>query len=258
VIATGGHNELDAGQYSCDSIRKYEAIYGRHFISPGGRRTALAILALVEIVPGMRVLDVGCGLGGAALLMARRFGAQVQGVDVSRNMLGIAQVRAQQAGLAHAISFAQADILEYAPPLAYDLVHSRDAFLHIHDKPRLFAKLVDCLRPGGRVLFTDYLCGEGSPSSEFADYVRARNYHVIELETYRGLLEHAGFIVERAEDRTAEFIAILERELARLRSSRLPAHERHELAESWQAKLRRARTGEQRWGLFVGQKPPQS
>jgi phosphoethanolamine N-methyltransferase len=255
VIATGGPNELDAGQYSSDSIRKYEAIYGRNFISPGGRLTALAILGLVEITPGMRVLDVGCGLGGAALLMARRFGARVQGVDVSRNMLGVAQARCQQAGLAHAISFAQADILDYDSPVAYDLAHSRDAFLHIHDKARLFAKLMDCLRPGGRLLFTDYLCGAGAPSAEFAAYGRARNYELVELDAYRALLERAGFVVQRAEDRTAEFAGILERELARLRTSRMPAHERLELAESWQAKLGRARAGEQRWGVFVGQKP---
>jgi phosphoethanolamine N-methyltransferase len=67
-------------------------------------------------------------------------------------------------------------------------------------------------------------------------------------------LARAGFAVVLAEDRTAEFIGILERELDQLHTSALPMHERDELAESWQAKLRRARGGEQRWGVFVGQK----
>jgi len=255
VTATAGPGDLDAGQYAADSIRKYEAVYGRNFISPGGRATALAVLALVEIAPGMCVLDVGCGLGGAAMLVAQRFGARVHGVDVSRNMIQIAQARCRQAGLAHAISFAQADILDYDPPESYDLAHSRDVFLHIHAKARLLATLIRCLRPGGRLFFTDYLCGPDAPSAECAAYVRARNYDLVDLETYRGLLERAGFAVERAEDRTAEFAAILERELEGLRASRLTAHERAELAASWQAKLARARAGEQRWGVFVGQKP---
>jgi phosphoethanolamine N-methyltransferase len=255
VSAAASPNDLDAGQYTPDSIRKYEAIYGRNFISPGGRATALAMLALIATPPGMQVLDVGCGLGGTALLMARNFGARVHGVDVSRNMLQVAQARCQQAGLTNAVSFELADILHYQPPIAYDLVHSRDVFLHIHDKARLFAVLMRCLRPGGRLLFTDYLCGASAPSPEFAAYVRARNYDLVDLETYRALLERAGFVVERAEDRTAQFAAILERELARLPSSRLPAHERDELAGSWQAKLGRTRAGEQRWGVFVGQKP---
>ncbi|HEX5689683.1 MAG TPA: methyltransferase domain-containing protein [Roseiflexaceae bacterium] len=255
MSAAGEPNDLDAGQYSSDSIRKYEAIYGRNFVSPGGLATALAVLSLVEIPPGAQVLDVGCGLGGAALLMAQRFGAQVQGVDVSSNMLRVAEVRSRQAGLAHAIHFAQADILDYDPPVEYDLAHSRDVFLHIHDKARLFGKLMQCLRPGGRLLFTDYLCGADAPSEEFAAYVRARGYHLVDVDSYRTLLERAGFVVERAEDRTDEFIAILERELAGLPSSRLPAHERDELAESWRAKIRRAQNGEQRWGVFVAQKP---
>ena len=255
MSAAGEANHLDGGQYSPDSIRKYEAIYGPNFVSPGGQATALAVLSLVELTPGMRVLDVGCGLGGAALLMAERFGAQVHGIDVSSNMLRVAEERCREAGMTHAIRFAQTDVLDYDAPVEYDLAHSRDVFLHVHDKARLFAKLMQCLRPGGRLLFSDYLRGAGMPSAEFAAYVRARGYHLLDVDTYRAVLERAGFVVERAEDRTDEFIAILERELAGLPSSRLPAHEREELAESWRAKIRRAHAGEQRWGVFVAQKP---
>ncbi len=228
---------LDAGQYTQDSIRKYEAIYGRNFISPGGQATTLDILALVDITAGMRVLDVGCGLGGAAMLMARQFGAQVHGVDLSQNMLALAQDRCQEAQLDHLVSFEHANILEYQPSGTYDLVHSRDAFLHIHAKGQLFAVLARCLRPGGHVLFSDYLRDAGTPSPEFAAYIRERNYDLCSVEDYRVHLERAGFAVLLAEDRTDDFIAILERELRRLRASQLSAYEREELEQSWLAKL---------------------
>ncbi|MFL5805615.1 MAG: methyltransferase domain-containing protein [Roseiflexaceae bacterium] len=247
-------NALDAGQYTHDSIRKYEAIYGRNFISPGGQATTLDILALTDMTPGMRVLDVGCGLGGAALLMAQRFGARVHGIDLSQNMLQLAQARCQEAQLTQAVTFEHADILEYNPSAIYDLVHSRDAFLHIHEKGRLFAALARCLRPGGRVLFSDYLCPAGPPSPDFAAYIRARHYDLCSLEAYRAHLAQVGFTVILAEDRTDDFIAILERELDQLHASQLPTHERDDLADSWQAKLQRARAGEQRWGIFIGQK----
>jgi phosphoethanolamine N-methyltransferase len=247
-------NPLDAGQYTHDSIRKYEAIYGRNFISPGGQATTLEILALVDMTPGTHVLDVGCGLGGAAMLMAQRFGARVHGIDLSQNMLQLAQTRCQEARLAQAVTFEYADILEYRPAATYDLVHSRDVFLHIHQKGRLFAALARCLRPGGKVLFSDYLCDTGAPSPEFAAYIRERNYDLCSLEAYRAHLAQAGFTVLLAEDRTAEFIGILERELEQLPASGLTTHERDELAHSWQAKLGRARAGQQRWGVFVGQK----
>ena len=59
----------------------------------------------------MDVLDVGCGLGGAAFLIAQTFGARVHGIDLSRNMLQIAQARCQEAQLTQSVTFEHADIL---------------------------------------------------------------------------------------------------------------------------------------------------
>src|SRR5215216_935848 len=131
-------NALDTGQYSLDEIRKYELIYGRNFISPGGEATTRDILGLVVFRPDMDVLDVGCGLGGAAFLIARTFGARVHGIDLSRNMLQIAQERCREAQLTQVVTFEHSDILLYQRPAGFDLVHSRDVFLHIHDKTGLF------------------------------------------------------------------------------------------------------------------------
>src|SRR3954471_7002953 len=212
---------FDQGQYSLDEIRKYEMIYGRNFISPGGQATARDILSLVAFKPNMDVLDVGCGLGGAAFLIAQTYGARVHGIDLSRNMLQLAQARCQEAQLTQAVTFEHADVLRYQRPAGFDLVHSRDVFLHIHDKAGLFDAIGRCLRPGGRLLFSDYLCRAGARSADFAGYIQSRGYHLRSLEEYRILLEQSGFEVLLAQDRTADFIKILERELAQLEASRL-------------------------------------
>jgi phosphoethanolamine N-methyltransferase len=248
-------NVLDAGQYTPDEIRKYEAIYGRNFISPGGESTTRDILSLVAFRPDMYVLYVGCGLGGAAFLMAQTFGVRVHGIDLSRNMLQIARVRCQEANLVHAVTFEHGDMLHYDRPDTYDLVHSRDVFLHIHDKARLLETIKLCLHAGGLLLFTDYLCRAGAKSRAFEAYIRNRQYDLRSLDTYRLLLERAGFEVLMAHDRTADFIDILERELGQFGASRLSAREHEALAQSWQDKIRRARDGEQRWGVFIGRKP---
>jgi phosphoethanolamine N-methyltransferase len=245
---------LDRGQYAPDEIRKYEMIYGRNFISPGGPATAREILSLVALAPGMKVLDIGCGLGGAAFLIAQAFGARVHGIDLSRNMLQIAQARCQEAQLTHAVTFEHADILGYKRPESFDLAHSRDVFLHIHDKAGLFDAIWRCLRPGGLLLFSDYLRRAGSPSDDFAAYIQQRGYDLRTLEAYRSLLEQAGFEVLLAQDRTAEFIEILECELEQLQSSQLDPADRAALAQSWRDKLRRARAGEQRWGVCLAKK----
>jgi phosphoethanolamine N-methyltransferase len=249
---------LDQGQYSSQEIRKYEAVYGRNFISPGGEATARSILGLVALEPSTNVLDVGCGLGGAAFLMAQAFGVRVHGIDLSRNMLAIAQVRLEQASLAHAVMLEHADILRYVPAIEYDLVHSRDVFLHIHDKAGLFAAIMGCLRPGGQLLFSDYLCRAGARSADFAAYIQSRGYDLRSLDQYRALLGQAGFVVLLAQDRTAEFVDILEQELERLSSCQIEPADRVALAQSWQDKLRRARAGEQRWGVLLARKPATS
>ena len=248
-------NALDQGQYSLGEIRKYEMIYGRNFISPGGETTAREILSLVAFTPNMDVLDVGCGLGGAAFLIAQTFGARVHGIDLSRNMLQLAQARCQEAELTHTVTFEHADMLRYQCPVGFDLVHSRDVFLHIHNKAGLFDAIGCCLRPGGLLLFTDYLCRVGATSADFAAYVRKRGYDLRTLEEYRILLEQAGFEVLLAQDRTADFIDILERELTQLEASLLNAPARAALAQSWRDKIRRARAGEQRWGVCMARKP---
>jgi phosphoethanolamine N-methyltransferase len=248
-------NSLDRGQYTPDEIRKYEAIYGRNFISPGGETTTRELLGLVAFRPEMCVLDVGSGLGGAAFLMAQIYGAHVHGIDPSQNMLRIARARCQEANLTQAVTFEHADILDYARPDVYDLAHSRDVFLHIHDKARLMAAIKRCLRPGGYLLFTDYLCRAGPKSPAFEAYIHSRQYDLRSLDEYGFLLEQAGFEVLLAQDRTAQFIDILERELEHLGASQLDAREQAALAQSWQDKIGRARDGEQRWGVFVGRKP---
>ena len=58
------------------------------------------------------------------------------------------------------------------------------------------------LKPGGRLLISDYCCGEGEPSSGFAAYIEQRGYHLQSVEQYGKLLEGSGFSSVTAEDRT--------------------------------------------------------
>ena len=189
---------LDTGQYTVKEIKKYEAVYGRNFISPGGLATAQEFTALLDLQPGMQVLDVGCGIGGGAFYMAEHYGVQVHGLDLSANMLEIARERCREAGLTEQVTFTHGDILTFAGQAGYDRIYSRDVFLHIHDKARLFQQLQACLKPGGRLLFTDYCCGEGEKSAEFAAYIQQRHYDLGTVAEHRHWLEQAGLAVMTA------------------------------------------------------------
>lgn len=246
---------LGTQQYAPAEIRKYEAIYGRHFVSPGGEACARECIARLGIAPGDRVLDVGSGLGGSAFLMAREQGARVHGIDLCADMVALARAKCRDEGLEDVVRFTCGDCLALDEIGGYEVIYSRDAFLHIADKARLLDILHEALVPGGRLLFTDYCRGAGPVSEEFEAYVAGRGYHLLTVSEYDACLRAAGFADVQSEDWTARFAEIHRRELRDLPGAGLAADEEAALREGWQAKITRAERGEQRWGCFTARRP---
>ena len=248
---------LDSGQYTREAILKYELVYGANFVSPGGKRCADGLIGRLGLKPGSRVLDVGCGLGGSTFLMQQKFGLKVDAIDLSDNMLELAQLRLTKAGLAGQVSLHNQNCLDIDVKNAYDGIYSRDVFLHIKKKEKLFAIFLAALKPSGKLLFTDY-CGSEAPCSEdFTRYVRQRGYHLCSVPEYRNLLKEAGFEVVEALDVTNQFITFSEAELETIHTLDIDENARQSLETDWQRKIDRARTGSQRWGHFLAVKPSQ-
>lgn len=245
---------LDSAQYRTESILLYENVYGEDFVSPGGRDMARELIGRMHLPPGSRVLDVGCGLGGSAFVMAREFEFRVDGIDLSKNMLEIARRKLEAHGLAERVDLEWGDCLELDRDDRYDAIYSRDVFLHIHDKKRLFTVLYGALCTGGQLLFTDYCCGPEPWADEFSDYVSDRGYDLHTPREYRDLLEAAGFSQVTGENISERFIEILEADLGRIDALELEASVRDKLVQSWQQKLERSRGGDHRWGLFTARK----
>jgi len=241
---------LDSAQYATESILQYEKVYGEDFVSPGGHQITIELVGQMKLSPGSRVLDVGCGLGGSAFVMARDFNLIVDGIDLSKNMLAIANEKLAAHGLSERVSFKWGDCLELDSPGYYDAIYSRDVFLHIEDKTRLFAVLNAALRPGGRLLFTDYCCGEKPWSDAFSDYVDDRGYILHTLPDYAELISKAGFEQVEHQDITDWFISILRNDLDKIATLDLAPTERTKLEQAWRHKLTRTEAGDQRWGLF--------
>jgi phosphoethanolamine N-methyltransferase len=239
-------------RYTAAEIRRYEAIFGRHFISPGGLESTRRFLELVELNPASWVLDVGCGIGGSAFYMARTWGCHVDGIDLSAEMIRVAGERLPEEGLEALVRFFEGDCLTFQYPCRdYNLIYSREVFLHIADKLAMFATLRRNLAPDGRLLFTDYIRGPAMPSEAFQAYVDKSGYTLESLDSYQTLLIESGFAVLRADDLTGMFAETLKRELARLPNSGLKRQDIAYLEKRWQQKLRWAEGGEHGWALFL-------
>ena len=245
---------LDSKQYATDSIQDYEAVYGQDFVSPGGEGMASELIAKLGLEPGANVLDAGCGLGGSAFLMARSFGLMVDGIDLSKNMIRMAQDKLRNHDLDSLVSLQHGDILELDREKFYEGIYSRDVFLHIHDKSSLFRVLYRALKSSGKLLFTDYCCGEKPWPEDFSRYVKERGYCLHTLPEYAELMELAGFKSITSTDLTERFIAILYHDIYTIAHSNLEPKVKEKLKQSWRAKLQRAESGCHRWGMFTARK----
>ena len=245
---------LDATQYSTASILNYEAVYGEDYVSPGGEMVATELIRKLGLEPNSRVLDVGCGLGGSAFVMARDFGLQVDGIDLSENMLRLANEKCHRYGLQEQVTLTQGDCLKLDRADFYDAIYSRDVFLHISDKSRLFEVLRLSLGRGGKLLFTDYCCGPKPWSIEFTTHVENRGYSLHTLTEYADLITQTGFVDVECFDLTNRFIDILHCDIEKFHQLIIDETSRASLESAWRAKLARVESGDHRWGLFTAVK----
>jgi phosphoethanolamine N-methyltransferase len=211
----------------------------------------------------MRVLDIGCGTGGSAFYMARKFGVEVLGVDLSGNMLAIAnEHRAEmEPEVANRVTFRYLDATKAVfPPNYFDVMYSRDAIMHIAEKEVLYKKVFEWLKPGGQLLVSEYIHGPGLKSQEYIDYIIDRGYQLVTVWEYSNILERSGFEEVTVIENTDKFVDILKEETGLFRKQRssfikeFSERDYDDIVDGWKVKVQRCAKGEQGWGLFMATK----
>lgn len=111
------------------------------------------------LTAGMRVLDVGCGAGEVARIVAEMVGAsgQVVAIDADAAAVAFARKRLPAAN----IEFRQAKIDEFADPSPFDAVVGRFILMHMQDPAATLRKLATHVRSGGIVCFVEPWHGIG-------------------------------------------------------------------------------------------------
>lgn len=120
-----------------------------------------AFLRRAGISAGMRVLELGCGVGEVSLIAARLIGphGRLHCLDFDGHALDIAKGRARSAGHDH-VSFEQIDIHEHEPERPYDAVIGRLILIHTPDPLAVLRTAAAILHPGGVAAFHegDFTC----------------------------------------------------------------------------------------------------
>ncbi len=148
----------------------------------------------LELKPGDRVLEIGCGWGGFAEVAARDYGAHVHGITLSTEQLAYARERAAKAGLSDRMTF---DLRDYRDVEGrYDAIASIEMFEAVGESywPTFFSSVADRLNPGGRAALQIITIDAAS----FDDYRRHPDFiqrYIFPggmLPTREHVLDHAG------------------------------------------------------------------
>jgi ubiquinone/menaquinone biosynthesis C-methylase UbiE len=133
------------------------AFLGKRVVHPGGRRATEELFELGSFEPGLKVLDIGCGVGTTAIELQGRFQAEVTAADLSPVMLSLAARNLERAGVTRGVRLQQADIVDL--PFAdgsFDRVVAEAVTMFV-DRRQAASELTRVCRPGGLVLATEFM-----------------------------------------------------------------------------------------------------
>jgi ubiquinone/menaquinone biosynthesis C-methylase UbiE len=142
-----------------------EQLLGQSF-HPGGARLTRQLASASLISPRSEVLDVACGNGYSARVIAAGFGAAVTGCDYSALNLERAITASQAAGLAGKTQFvrASAERLPFAPE-SFDVSLCECSLCLFENMDVALQQLRSVLKPGGRIGLSDFFLNTAVPDS---------------------------------------------------------------------------------------------
>ena len=192
----------------------YESEFARLLLGdsfhPGGVELTRRLGALLEIAPGVRVLDAASGKGDSALFLAKEFGCEVTGVDFSRRNVEEANRRVAAAGLSCRVAFLEGDAERMQfPDASFDCVLCECAFCTFPDKQAAAREFARVLCPDGRIGISD-LSRRGPLPPDLTGMISwiACIADALPVSEYTAALERASFRVTAVEPHDGCLLAL--------------------------------------------------
>ncbi|KAM0522346.1 hypothetical protein ACHAPE_001935 [Trichoderma viride] len=123
--------------------------YGERFGQAVARHEHF-LASSIGIKPGMKVLDVGCGVGGPAREIVKFTGAHVTGLNINNYQISRAKQYAVKEKLTHKLDFVQGDFMNLPfPDNSFDAVYVIEATVHAPNLENAYREIFRVLKPGG-------------------------------------------------------------------------------------------------------------
>jgi SAM-dependent methyltransferase len=174
-----------------------------------GPEATVELAEEIGLNEGMRVLDIGSGLGGPSRRLAAKYGCHVTGLDLTEAFVRVAVWLSARLGLDHLVSYNTGDALNMPfKDASFDVLWTQHTAMNIGEKSRLYNEMFRVLKPGGCLAIYDVMAGPGG--AVFFPVPWARDPSISFLATedeLRHHLEAAGFNITSWRDTTEAGLA---------------------------------------------------
>jgi cyclopropane fatty-acyl-phospholipid synthase-like methyltransferase len=265
--------QVDPKSIMVQRIRVAEALWGGGNFGPGDAEFLTALAAQLGLNKEMSIGFIGVGLGGAARALVDETEVWITGYEANATMAAFGIEQCAIAGKAKKVEISVADYETIAlPPRKFNDIISKETFYLVRDKARLVKQVAAAIKPGGTLLFTDYVTPGAPLSPEERDKFFIRDLGEalpIAPLHYAQLMSEAGFDLRVDEDISHNFGAYVTNGWANLRRmlDQLAEHEPNaaeralfmrivaEEAALWGNRLEAFRAGRLAVHRFVALKP---
>lgn len=222
---------------------------------------------LAGIAANDRVVDIGCGMGGSAIRLAKLRGCEVTGVTLSPLQRRWAAIEARLRGRHRTTRFLAEDAEKVSfDDESFDVVWSVECTEHLFDKPAFFRRAAKWLRPGGRIAICVWFEGEDTTRPGHRRQVEevCRRFVCPSLgtrEDYARWISDQGLDVIHNEDwtqRAAKTWEICQRRVSRSgirHLARVLDKDQVAFLDGFETLLQAYRSGAMQYGAIVARKP---
>jgi ubiquinone/menaquinone biosynthesis C-methylase UbiE len=191
----------------------------------GGIEATQELARHMELRAGLRLLDVGSGIGGPARYFASEHGCAVTGIDLTEEFIRVAGSLTVRTKLDGLVEFRQGSALEMPFERgSFDRAYMIHVGMNVADKGGIFKEVRRVLKPGGLFTIFDILrVGDGVMRYPVPWALSEETSFVRTAKDYRDGLQAAGFQIAQERGRGAFSIAFTERVMARMAQGGAPA-----------------------------------
>ncbi len=151
----------------------------------------------LDLRPRSNVLDIGCGIGGTGIWLARKYGCRTTGITIAPKQIEMTKQNAENAGVSEKLKFLVDDADNLNVHGKFDYAFAIEVLPHLNNPGNFYRKISRLIKPGGRFAISDWFKDVSLTQQQYEKYIKPINFGMmVSLSTpldYMNCLAKNGF-----------------------------------------------------------------